>query len=328
MNRKLVSLVADTRRMLALAWRIDARLTLLYYTSALFAALAPLGAGITLGVLIDKVVVTSSTQLTVPLIVVIVVAVHFAIVAINAAVRFGLHEQYYDYLFRYRLQDWFSYRYCEKLTELDVPHLEDLQVLTLITKVRSTHQWRVPDFFRMLAYAMLAVVSLIASAIALAPYGAWVVPVVVAATIPRVYLRMRFGECSGLVNAGAPEARKLCTSAGCCPSRRICASSRCSATRGSSTGIARSSAHLRARRRPLDRYRRVIVIAARRRRGRVRGVWGLPDVMAALSVGTRAFFVTMLQQLATQAADAGQGNGAWRIFCAPLERADGARRSS
>src|SRR5262245_51969716 len=113
---KLAAVVRDTRHMLAIAWRIDRRLTMLYYLTAFVGALAPLAAGITLALLIDNVVVTPSTQVTIPLVVVIVVAAHFAIVAINAAVRFGLHEQYYDYLFRYRLQDWFSYRYCEKLT--------------------------------------------------------------------------------------------------------------------------------------------------------------------------------------------------------------------
>ena len=87
--------------MIALAWRIDKRLTLLYYGSAFIGALAPLAAGITLATLIDHVVVAKTVEATV----VAVVAMHFAIVAVNAAVRFGLHEQYYDYLFRYRLQN-------------------------------------------------------------------------------------------------------------------------------------------------------------------------------------------------------------------------------
>src|SRR5262249_52611884 len=156
---KLGRVIGDVGRMLVTAWRVDARLTLLYYASAFVAALAPLAAGLTLSLLIDRVVVAKGPPLTVPLILVIVVATHFAIVAVNAAVRFGLHEQYYDYLFRYRLQDWFSYRYCEKLTELDVPHLENPEVQKLIGKVRDTHAWRVPDFFRMLSYTTIAVVG-------------------------------------------------------------------------------------------------------------------------------------------------------------------------
>jgi ABC-type bacteriocin/lantibiotic exporter with double-glycine peptidase domain len=136
---KLAAVARDTRRILAIAWRMDARLTLLYYLTAFVAALAPVASGLMLARLIDHVVVTSPVQATVPVIIVVVVATHFAIVAINAAVRFGLHEQYYDYVFRYRLQDTFTYRFCEKLTQLDVPHLENPEVQTLITKVRETH---------------------------------------------------------------------------------------------------------------------------------------------------------------------------------------------
>src|SRR5262249_58668983 len=132
----------------------------------------------------DRVVVTAPAQVTVPVVAVIVVATHFAIVAINAAVRFGLHEQYYDYVFRYRLQDTFTYRFCEKLTQLDVPHLESPEVQTLIGKVRETHAWRVPDFFRMLAYALTAGVALLAAPARLGSDGGRVGPLGAAATRP------------------------------------------------------------------------------------------------------------------------------------------------
>src|SRR5262245_48524335 len=189
---------------------MDAQLTFLYYLTAFLAGIAPIGSGLTLAALVDHMVVTLPEQATVPIVVVVVVAMHFAIVALNAAVRFGLHEQYYDYVFRYRLQDTFSYQFCEKLTQLDIPHLEDPEVQTLITKVRSTHQWRVPDFFRMLAYAFIATISVVSAAIAIAPYGAWVVAAVIAGTIPRVVVRLRFGEMQwSMYGSGAPESRKL-----------------------------------------------------------------------------------------------------------------------
>jgi ABC-type multidrug transport system fused ATPase/permease subunit len=306
-----VAAVRDTRRMLALAWRIDPRLTFAYYGSAFVGALAPLAAGLTLAALIDHVVVTSATQVTVPFVVVVVVAMHFAIVAINAAVRFGLHEQYYDYLFRYRLQDWFSYRYCEKLTQLDVPHLEDPAVQILISKVRDTHAWRVPDFFRMLSYAFIAIVGVVSAAIALAPFGWWIVPIVIAATLPRVYLRTRFGEMQwSMYGSGAPEARKLWYFGWLLSEPAHLRELK----------VFRTSPQLLERyraiqqrifalgRKPLDRYRRMNVIAPIIEGAFVFGiaVWSLPEVSnGALTVGSFAFFVTMLQQLATSSAEAG-----------------------
>jgi ATP-binding cassette subfamily B protein len=290
---------------------MDARLTFFYYATAFIAAIAPLASGLTLGALIDRVVVSSSAQVSVPMIVVIVVAMHFAIVAINAAVRFGLHEQYYDYVFRYRLQDTFTYRFCEKLTQLDVPHLENPEVQTLITKVRTTHQWRVPDFFRLLAYAFIAVVAAGSAAVALIPYGAWIVPVVVAGTLPRIFLRLRFGEMQwSMYGSGAPESRKLWYFGELLS--EVSALRELKVFRTAPSLLARYR-EIQARifelgKRPLDQYRRVSVIAPLVEGALVFAIaWAaLPDVAAgALSVGSFAFFVTMLQQLATWTADAG-----------------------
>jgi ABC-type multidrug transport system fused ATPase/permease subunit len=313
---KLVALLRDTRRMLVIGWRIDARLTLFYYASAIIAALVPLAAGLTLALLIDEVVMTSARQVTVPLVVVLVVGVHFAIVAVNAAVRFGLHEQYYDFLYRYRLQDWFSYRYCEKLSELDIPHLEDPAVQVLIAKVRDTHPWRMPDFFRMLSYSVIAIVGAIAAAIALAPFGWWMVAVVIAATLPRVWLRARFGEMQwSMYGSGAPEARKLWYFGWLLSEPAHLRELK--VFRTAKPLLARYRA-IQARifalgRRPLDRYRRLNIIAPIIEGGVVFAIaWStLPEVMrGALSVGSFAFFVTMLQQLATSSAEAGSCAGA------------------
>jgi hypothetical protein len=187
---KLAAAVRDTRSILAIAWRMDARLTLLYYLTAFVAALAPIASGLALARLIDHVVVASPGHVTVPVIIVVVVATHIAIIAISAAVRFGLHDQYYAYVFRVRLQDTFTYRFCEKLTQLDIPHLEDPGVQTLITQVRSTVAWRIPDLFRMLVCALVAIVGVVSAAIALAPLGGWIVAAVIVGTAPRVYRRV------------------------------------------------------------------------------------------------------------------------------------------
>ncbi|HSS02274.1 MAG TPA: ABC transporter ATP-binding protein, partial [Kofleriaceae bacterium] len=308
---KLVAAVRDTRGILAVACRMDAQLTFLYYLTAFVAALAPIASGLTLAALVDHVVVVSPGQATVPVIVVVVVAMHFAIVAINAAVRFGLHEQYYDYVFRYRLQDTFAYQFCEKLTQLDIPHLESPEVQTLITKVRTTHQWRVPDFFRMLSYALIAGIGVVSAAIALAPYGAWIVAAVIAGTVPRVVVRLRFGDMQwSMYGSGAPEARKLWYFGELLSEASALRELKVFRTAPSLLSRYRAiqSRIFSLGKQPLDRYRRVSVIAPLAEGALVFGLaWAmLPRVTAgALSVGSFAFFVTMLQQLATSAADTG-----------------------
>ncbi|MEO8700342.1 MAG: ABC transporter ATP-binding protein [Kofleriaceae bacterium] len=298
----------DIGRMLVTAWRMDARLTLLYYGTALVAALTPLAAGLTLKLLVDHLVITSPTDTS--MVIVVVVAMHFAVVAINSAVRFGLHEQYYDYLFRYRLQNLFAFRFCEKLTRLDVPHLENPEVQTLIGKVRETHTWRVPDFFRMLAYAFIAVVGVVSAAVALVAFGWWIVPLVLLGSLPRLWIRARFGEMQwSMYGSGAPDARKLWYFGNLLSSAPALRELKVFRT---APALLVRYGRLQERilalgKRPLDRYRRVSVIAPILEGALVFAIaWiVLPEVATgAITVGSFAFFVTMLQQLATQSAEA------------------------
>jgi ATP-binding cassette, subfamily B, bacterial len=304
------------RQVLVIAWRMDARLTILYYVTAFIAAMVPLAAGATLALVIDNVIVTAAPRPAgIPFLLVVTVAMHFGVVAINSAVRYGLHEHYYDFLFRYRLQDTFSYRYCEKLTGLDIPHLENPEVQTLIRKVSDTHQWRVPDFFRMLGYAVIGIAGVIAAAIALVSYGVWIVPVILIATLPRLYLRMRFGELQwSMYGSGAPEARKLWYFSWLLSEPMVMRELKVFRTAGPLLDRYKQiqAKIFKLGRLPLDRYVRISVLCPLFEGAVVFAIawWQLPEVTSgALSVGSFAFFVTMLQALATSSGEAGSSIG-------------------
>lgn len=263
---KLAAPARDAGRVLAIAWRMDAQLTFLYYLTAVVAALAPLASGWILSLLIDRVI---GSVVTVPVIVVVVVATHVAIVAIKAAVRSGLHERYYDDALRDRLQDTLTDRLCE---------------------VRSTHPWRVPDLFRALACAVIASVGALAAAIAVAQFGWWIVPLVIASAAPRVVLCARSGEpCSTcrkrwyvaelMSEASAPRDREVFRAAPVLLSRH--------------RATARTFAHRKQTLGPViaSIVEGAVVLAI---------AWSrLHDVTTGvLSLGSFALFVTMLRQLA------------------------------
>jgi len=308
------SLVSDVRAMLAIAWRMDARLTLLYYATAFVAALSPLATAWTLKLVVDNVLVAHQA-VTVPFAVVAALAAHYALIAVNSAVRFGLHEQYYDYVFRYRLQDELSYRFCDKLTQLDVPHLEDPSVQALITKVRDTHQWRLPELFRVLAYLFIALVGLVTAAIALVSFGWWIVPVVTASTVPRLYLRARMGELRwSMYGSGAPEARKLWYFGWLLSEANVLRELK---VFGAAPALLDRYRAIQQRlfalgKQPLDAYRRVAVLAPIVETGVVLAVaaTSLGDVTSGdMSLGTFTFVVGMLHQLASFAAETGSNVG-------------------
>jgi hypothetical protein len=312
---KLAAAARDTRGILAIAWRMDAPLTFLYYTTAFVAALAPIASGLGFARLIDHAL--APWQATVPVIVVIAVATHIAVVALDAAIRHGLHKLYHDHVFRYRPQDVLACQSCVTLPRRYFPHLEDPEARALINKVRFAHQWRVPDLFRMLACASIATTRIIAMAtvIAIAPHGAWMAAAIIAGTLPRVIARIKLGEIRwSIYGSGAPEARKRWHL-----SELL---SEVSARRA--LEVFRNAPSLRARyraiqprifalrQRPRGGHRRVSAIAPLAEGALVFSLACalLADATAgALSVGSFALFAIMLHQLATQVAEAGGALG-------------------
>src|SRR5262249_53578993 len=157
-----------------------------------------------------------------------------------------------------------------------------------------------PDFFRMLSYVVISGIAAISAAIALAPFGGWIVAVVIVATLPRIFLRTRFGEMQwSMYGSGAPESRKLW----------YFGSLLSEPTHLRELKVFRTAKPLLARYRsiqkriialglrPLERYRKLNVIAPVIEGAVVFGIawWSLPSVTSgAVSVGSFAFFVTML----------------------------------
>ncbi len=310
------SVLRNIRLMLAIAWQMDKRLTVLYYLTAALTAVAPVATGFTFKLLIDHVVATPGVAVTVPLVIVAILATHCALLAATTAVSSGLHDQYYDYLFRYKLQNEFAYRFSDKLTHLDIAHIEDPEVQNLITNVRETHQWRMPDFLRMLSYFCTAAVAYVSAAIVLATFAWWAVPVLTLVTLPRLYLRARFGNMQwSFYGSGAPGARRLWYFGWL-----LSENNSLRETKIFQTGPALLDKYkaiqdelFELHKKPLERFRVVTTLAPLIEGGAMFLVaWlVLPQAIdRSITIGAYAFFVTMLQQLVTAAAAAGVQGGA------------------
>lgn len=314
---KFSVVVCDTRDILGVAWRMNARLTVFYYVIALVAALAPLASSLTLARVIDH-IVTSPARATVPAIFVMVVAMQIAIAAVKAALRHGLHEHDHDCLFRYRLQDAFVRRFSEKLAQLGSEQLGDPEVQTLHTRVLATHQYRVPDFFRMLARVFVATLGAVSAAIAVISFSGWIAAAVVAAALPTLVVRLRSNEMQRWSSgSGAPESRRLWYLGELLAEIRK--PRELHAYRSAPSGLPCSYDVQRRIFTPArgshDRHRRLATLAAL-----IEGATVVALACAtltavargALSVGSFALFVTMLWQLARSIGDAG---GGVRMIC-------------
>lgn len=202
----------NLKKMLALAWEMDRRLTLGYFLTGMLSALAPLIASLTLRYLIDTLLAAQSStgNVDVPLMVVVILATRYILNLVESIIRMGFHVVYFDHLFRYKLQDELSERFYRKLSNLDIAHLEDSKTQDLISKARDTFTWRPPEFLRQSAYLLNSIVSYITAFIVLLPYGWWIPFLITLATLPRLYLITRYATIQwSIYGSGAPQVKKL-----------------------------------------------------------------------------------------------------------------------
>lgn len=204
--------LSNLKRMFVLAWETDSRLMVGYYSTAAIASLASIVGAIILKYLIDNLIVVqnSSATTSITTVVVVVLAARYLVGFINSVSLGALNRVYFDYLFRYKLQNSINFRFYKKLAELDIAHLENSKVQDLIAKARDTMTWHPPDFLRAFSYFLGYIVSLTSAFIVLIPFGWWIGPVVIVINLPVLYLRAKFGSIQwSLYGSGAPQVRKL-----------------------------------------------------------------------------------------------------------------------
>ena len=125
-------------------------------------------------------------------------------------VNWGLNQVYYDVLLRERLEIGFTKKYIDKVSNLDVGHLEDSKTQDLITKVRDTYNYELPVTVKFGNFIFLTIVGLISAGVTLIQFGWWIPIVIILSAIPRMYLRVKHsGFVWSIFGGNVPEARKL-----------------------------------------------------------------------------------------------------------------------
>ena len=201
----------NTKRLFSLAWKMDRRLTTLYYFTTAIGALFPLASAFVLKLLIDYLQVSqNSFATTVPVIIVVVLAGKYLATFLDSIIYSGINNSYLDYVFRYKLQNEITWKFQQKVSKLDIAHFENSEVQDLITKTRDTMQWQLPDYLRSFSYLFLDIIAFIVAFIVLLPYGWWIPVLVGVITMPRLYLQAKYGGIKwSLWGSGAPQAKKL-----------------------------------------------------------------------------------------------------------------------
>ena len=147
---------------------------------------------------------------SVPIILIVILGSRYLSNWIWDFVSWVLKETYFDYLIRYKMQNKLNNLFCEKISHIDIAHLENPETQDLINKARDTMTWRPQDFLRAFSYLFTNLVAFGSSFILLAGYK-WYLPLIISFFgLPRLYLRIKMGSLQWSIwGTSTPETRKM-----------------------------------------------------------------------------------------------------------------------
>lgn len=207
----LPDIAKSAKTLFQIAWQTDKITLSLYYLSALIGGLIALGTSWILKILIDQLQEGQTEAFTgIPMIIVFVLVARYLVALVQDLVYNTYHLNYLDYLLRYQLQNAVTRRFVQKVSSLDIAHFENPKTQDLISRVRTAMKWQLADMMRLIGASARDLIGYIAAFAVLLPFGWWIPFAVTIITIPRLYLRSKYGALQWSVwAAGAPQTRKL-----------------------------------------------------------------------------------------------------------------------
>ena len=200
----------NLKKLLGLMWEEDQGLVLGYYGTAGIGAFFPIITSYFYKLLVDNLIKSQDIVATIPIILLAVLAGQYIVSVAQDFITWGLKNTYFDFLFRYKIQNILNYKFFRKTSSLDIAHLENAKTQDLIAKAQDTFTWRPPDFLREFSNLFTNLVTYFSVFIILLPYGAWIPTILTLVTLPRLYLRAKYGKLQwSIYGSGAPEVRRL-----------------------------------------------------------------------------------------------------------------------
>lgn len=203
--QKTKQLTQNLGWLLGIAWETDSRLVFWYYLSAIGGGLLMVFSGVVVKMMIDNFSVNMTYSLIMGLII-----LRFGLPWIENVAYWSINLSVLDYLLRYKLQTKINYIFHQKTVSLDVAYYENDKIQNLLSRVKETMIWSVPDVLRELNYLARSLAVVILSIILLWSYGWWIPILVLFSTIPRLIANTKIGRALwSMYGSGAPEIRKF-----------------------------------------------------------------------------------------------------------------------
>lgn len=196
-------------RLVVFAYKSDKKLVIGFYGLSILGAFFPILSSYIYKLTIDSIIGSGGIAPTVPLVVIALLGGMYLSNLTWDFVMWGLKNTYFGNLFRNKIQNALSFTLFQKISSLDIAHLENPETNNLVTKTLDTF-WRQSNFLQRLADLFNNVVSFAASLLILIPFG-WFIPLLISlAALPKLYLRTKYGKIEwSIYDTATPEVKKL-----------------------------------------------------------------------------------------------------------------------
>ena len=184
-------LLKNIKRIFIMAWQTSPLIFTWLIFLTILCSLFPVALSYVFKLLLDAIVKTQNLAGTITIGLLSLFAFRYIIdFAYNIAD--ALYYDYFDKTFRQKFENKLTLEFTKKISELDIPHLENSETQNLIQKARQAYPWRLTNFYNFLINDILNLGIFISAFAVLIPYGYWIPLAMAVSTIPRLYYRNKY----------------------------------------------------------------------------------------------------------------------------------------
>ncbi len=204
-------LLKNIRKVLVLSWRIDRKLFMFTIVLAVANALFPIALSYTFKLVLDELIKVQGQAAVITVTLLAFFSLRYAIELIFDFTSV-LQYDYVDQIYRFKTENYLTYKFTEKLSSLDIAHFDDPDTQSLVQKARENYPWRIVNFIGSsgLFGTFTSLITFAGAFVVLLSFGQWIPVILTLAVIPRFVLRNRLTKVQWSVfNQNIPESKEL-----------------------------------------------------------------------------------------------------------------------
>jgi len=184
-------LLKNIKRVFGIAWQTSPLIFAWLLSLTIFSSLFPVALSYAFKLLLDAIIKSQNLAGVITVSLLSLFAFRYIIGFVSDIVN-TLNYDYFDKTFRQEFENKLTLEFTKKISELDIPHLENSETQNLIQKARQAYPWRLTNFYTFLTYGILNLGIFISAFAVLIPYGYWIPLIMAISTIPRLYYRNKY----------------------------------------------------------------------------------------------------------------------------------------